>query len=387
MKNATWYLYVNALSSLGSRMDLIACSALIFTFEHSAYWLTAFFVARQVGGILFSLVAGILADRVDRRWAMLASDVGAGLAILSIVLFPHPYVVVAAAFVKGMLYSLFHISFQSSLPQIFGGADLVKINGLTVRLESIVGIAGFALGGYLTDQFGYSFVIACDAATFFLSALALTRLRWESRALPPKKSIVSERKGSAFAYLLRYPVFMVICVLALFESISTAAHNYGLPFLAEQLVAGDATLHGFMWSTMSVGALAGSYLASHWREKLMRAVFAASFLTALVVTLAFAAKQLGIVLLLLAGAGLFTGAAQVFKSTILQQAENHIRGRVMGIQGFLSRIGFFFGFVSAPHLAASFDLFGMVFCAQALFATGLIALGCFFKIRGKEESY
>lgn len=40
--NMKKYLYVNALSSLGSRMDLIACSALIFTFEHSAFWLMAF---------------------------------------------------------------------------------------------------------------------------------------------------------------------------------------------------------------------------------------------------------------------------------------------------------------------------------------------------------
>ncbi|NRR21431.1 MFS transporter, partial [Brevibacillus sp. MS2.2] len=82
--NKKWYLYVNALSSLGSRMNLIACSALIFTFEHSAYWMTAFFVARQLGGMLFSPLAGVLADRMDRRRTMIASDLGAGLAILAI---------------------------------------------------------------------------------------------------------------------------------------------------------------------------------------------------------------------------------------------------------------------------------------------------------------
>lgn len=44
MKTRKWYVYVNALSDLGSRMDLIAFSALIFTFENSAMWLTAFFL-------------------------------------------------------------------------------------------------------------------------------------------------------------------------------------------------------------------------------------------------------------------------------------------------------------------------------------------------------
>ncbi|MGG3885566.1 MFS transporter [Brevibacillus panacihumi] len=180
MKGYKGYLYVNALSSLGSRMDLIASSALIFTFADSVYWLSAFFVARQIGGMMFSMAAGILADRMDRRRAMLISDIGAGLAILLVLLYPHPYVIVGAAFVKGMLYSLFHISFQASLPQMFGKDALVNINGLTVRLESIVGIAGFAFGGVLTESFGYGVVIAFDAATFFVSAIVLMRLRWEN---------------------------------------------------------------------------------------------------------------------------------------------------------------------------------------------------------------
>lgn len=381
MKNRNWYLYVNALSSLGSRMDLIAVSALIFTFEHSAYWLTAFFVARQVGGILFSFVAGMLADRVDRRKAMIVSDMGAGLAILAILIFPTPTVIVAAAFLKGMLYSLFHISFQSSLPQMFGRDSLIKINALTVRLESVVGIAGFALGGFLTDQLGFSFVIACDAASFFLSALALTRLRWDSRELEQEKEMDhTAGTRSTLAYLMKHPVLFAISILALFESIGTAAHNYGLPFLADRLSSGDATLHGFMWSFMSIGALAGSYLAARWRMSLVPAMFAASFLLALLVTLAFVGNEAWIVLALLAGAGLFASAAQVYESTILQQTDNRIRGRVMGVQGLFGRIGFFVGFMAAPPLAVSLNLFGMVFLAQLLFVAGIAWLVCWLRI-------
>ncbi|KQL47232.1 arabinose ABC transporter permease [Brevibacillus choshinensis] len=382
------YLYVNALSSLGSRMDLIACSALIFTFEHSAFWLTAFFVARQVGGILFSPIAGVLADRMDRRRVMIASDVGAGLAVLSIVLFPHPLVVVAAAFVKGMLYSLFHISFQSSLPQMFGREDLLRINGWTVRLESLVGIVGFALGGFLTDHAGYLVVIACDAATFLLSAAVLTRMRWESDekcaesadALTDAPVRVSEERSlrATIPYLAKQPILLVISLLALFESLSTSAHNYGLPFLAEQLSSKDAALHGVMWSTMSLGAMVGSFLATRWSARKVEGMFAASMLLALVVTAAFAGGEMARVLLLLAGAGLFAGAAQVYESTLLQQADNQIRGRVMGVQSLLSRTGFFVGFVMAPSLTAWLGLYGMVAMAQLVFSLGLLGLGWFY---------
>lgn len=382
MKGKKAYLYVNALSSLGSRMDLIATSALIFTFSNSVYWLSAFFVARQLGGMLFSMVAGVLADRVDRRRAMLVSDMGAGLAILSVLLFPHPFVIIGAAFVKGMLYSLFHISFQASLPQMFGRHALVSINALTIRLESIVGIVGFALGGLLTDYVGYALVIAFDAATFFLSALVLLRIRWVNHEqqmdngafFADEEAPVRSRLGTTYAYLAKHPVLFAVSFLAFFEALSTASHNYGLPFLSELLLAQDAFLHGTMWSLMSVGAWAGTYLISQIRLRLMTGLLMTSLLSAIAVTVAFYGSQLWSVLLLLSVAGVFTGAAQVCKNTLLQQADSRIRGRVMGIQNTLSRSGFFVGFLAAPTVAVSLGLSGMVFLAQIIYASGLMLL-------------
>ncbi|KZE54015.1 arabinose ABC transporter permease [Brevibacillus parabrevis] len=386
--NMKKYLYVNALSSLGSRMDLIACSALIFTFEHSAFWLMAFFVARQVGGMLFSPFAGILADRMDRRQAMIASDIGAGLALLAILFIPHPYVVVAAAFLKGMLYTLFAISFQASLPQMFGREKLAWVNSLKVRLESFVGIVGFLLGGLLTDHVGYALVIGADAASFLFSAAILTRMRWESRATPDQaekaegKETASGGMRAAFVYLQGAPVLLAVSLLAAPLAISTASHNYGLPFLADGLSRGDATLHGLMWSAMSAGGLVGAYFAVRFPVDFWRGLFGAYGLMAMLVVMAFAADWTAAVLLLLGCAGLFSGAAQVYEGTLLQQAKNEVRGKVLGVQGFLGRSGFFIGFLGAPPLTAACGLFGMVVCAQVLLIISLVGLGVYVQKSG-----
>ncbi|EJL33052.1 MFS transporter [Brevibacillus sp. BC25] len=376
--NKKWYLYVNALSSLGSRMNLIACSALIFTFEHSAYWLTAFFVARQLGGMLFSPLAGILADRMDRRRTMIASDMGAGLAILAIAFYPTPYVLIAATFLNGMLYTLFHISFQASLPQIFGSEQLVQVNGLKVRLESLVGIMGFMLGGWLTDHYGYTIVIALDVASFLFSAWILTRLRWEEKG---GNALATSKAASSFRVTLRYlrdtPVLLTISLLAFLVSLSTSAYNYGLPFLADQLRGSDATLHGLMWTAMSVGGLIGSYVAARLQVKLVNGMLVAYAVFSVAIVGAFAANHAVSVLLLLIFAGLFSGAAQVYESTLLQQAQNELRGKVMGVQGLLSRSGYFAGFLMAPFLAGAFTLFGMLVFAQLMFAAGLIGFGLY----------
>jgi MFS family permease len=376
--NKKWYLYVNAWSSLGSRMNLIACSALIFTFEHSAYWMTAFFVARQLGGMLFSPLAGILADRMDRRRTMIASDMGAGLAILAIAFYPTPYVLIAAAFLNGMLYTLFHISFQASLPQIFGSEQLVQVNGLKVRLESLVGIMGFMLGGWLTDHYGYTIVIALDAASFLFSAWILARLRWEEKG---DNALATSKAASSFRVTLRYlrdtPVLLTISLLAFLVSLSTSAYNYGLPFLADQLRGSDATLHGLMWTAMSVGGLIGSYVAARLRVKLVNGMLVAYAVFSVGIVGAFAANHAVSVLLLLIFAGLFSGAAQVYESTLLQQAQNELRGKVMGVQGLLSRSGYFAGFLMAPFLAGAFTLFGMLVVAQLMFVAGLIGFGLY----------
>ncbi|MFF2530074.1 MFS transporter [Brevibacillus sp. NPDC058079] len=383
--NKKWYLYVNALSSLGSRMNLIACSALIFTFEHSAYWMTAFFVARQLGGMLFSPLAGILADRMDRRRTMIASDLGAGLAILAIAFYPTPYVLIAAAFLNGMLYTLFHISFQASLPQIFGSEQLVHVNGLKVRLESLVGIMGFLLGGWLTDHYGFTIVIVLDAASFLFSAWILTRLRWEEKG---DNALATSKAASSFRVTLRYlrdtPVLLTISLLAFLVSLSTSAYNYGLPFLADQLRGNDATLHGLMWTAMSVGGLIGSYVAARLRVKLVNGMLVAYAVFSVGIVGAFAANHAVFVLLLLIFAGLFSGAAQVYESTLLQQAQNELRGKVMGVQGFLSRSGFFAGFLMAPFLAGAFTLFGMLVFAQLMFVAGLIGFGLYLVFSPKK---
>ncbi|MGG4459266.1 MFS transporter [Brevibacillus porteri] len=391
--NKKWYLYVNALSSLGSRMNLIACSALIFTFEHSAYWMTAFFVTRQLGGMLFSPLAGMLADRMDRRRTMIVTDLGAGLAILAIAFYPTPYVLIAAAFLNGMLYTLFHISFQASLPQIFGSEQLVQVNGLKVRLESLVGIMGFMLGGWLTDHYGYTIVIALDAASFLFSAWILTKLRWEEKenaALATSSDAdIRGKATSGFRVTLRYlrdtPVLLTISLLAFLVSLSTSAYNYGLPFLADQLRGSDATLHGLMWTAMSVGGLIGSYVAARLQVKLVNGMLVAYAVFSVGIVGAFAANHAVAVLLLLIFAGLFSGAAQVYESTLLQQAQNELRGKVMGVQGLLSRSGYFAGFLMAPFLAGAFTLLGMLVFAQLMFVAGLIGFGLYLVISPKKS--
>lgn len=355
------YVYVNGLSDLGSRMQLIAMTALILTFENSAFWLTAFFAARQVGGILSSLYAGVLADRMDRRKLMIGSDLLCGAAIAAVVLVPHPWVVVTTAFVVGVLYNVFHVSFSASIPQIFGEDRVLETNALVVRLASVASIVGFTAGGLLADGFGYRAIVLFDAATFFISALVLMGLRWNSapEQTGRRPQLVRDLR-EVFAYIWKRPNFLVPSVMILAFALSTTAWNYGLPVLSSGLEEHQSTMHGLMWSVVGLGSFVGSFVAARLRVKLLPALLGSLAVAAVLFTAVFATDMMPVVLVFLFLAGLFDAGAQMYHRTIMQESDNEIRGRVFGVQALMMRLGFLAGFAVMPWLVGTFSLLGMV---------------------------
>ncbi|TGV26626.1 hypothetical protein EN829_043220 [Mesorhizobium sp. M00.F.Ca.ET.186.01.1.1] len=133
---------------------------------------------------------------------------------------------------------------------------------------------------------------------------------------------------------------------------------------------------------MSAGGLVGAYFAVRFPVDFWRGLLGAYGLMALLVVAAFAAEWTAAVLLLLGCAGLLSGAAQVYEGTLLQQAKNEVRGKVLGVQGFLGRSGFFIGFLGAPLLTAACGLFGLVVCAQVLLIFALVGLGVYVQKSG-----
>lgn len=366
--NKQLYLYINALSDLGSRMNLIAVTALLFSYENSAYWLMAYFIARQMGALFSSLYAGVLADRLDRRTCMIASDLICGMAIAAVVLFPQPLTAVISASIIGVLYNLFQISFDASLSSLFSEKSVYETNGRIVRLGMLVNLLGFSIGGVLADQLGARFLIAFDAATFFVSAYCLSRMRWARKPQGETVEVAGWREdmGIAAAYLRGNPFYAYLILLSLLYALGGTAWNYGLPLLSQLQPDHQSTMHGFMWTTMGAGGLAGSYLIAKVRLKLIPALLGSMGLFTLFITLAFAGTQPTAILAFLFLAGFIDAVTQMAQRTLLQTSDNLVRGRVLGIQAFFIRFGYLSGFLLEPFLVSWFSLFGMVLFVQGL---------------------
>jgi len=118
-------------------------------------------VAFQAPQIIFSPLAGVLADRWDRRTAMIVSDFGAGLAVLVTALLfisnrLEPWMVIPINFWMSSFIALMWPAYTASITQLVPKEQYGRANGFVQLGEALTQIAGPALAGvfYVTIRLG-----------------------------------------------------------------------------------------------------------------------------------------------------------------------------------------------------------------------------------------
>ncbi|GGD79273.1 hypothetical protein GCM10010911_41690 [Paenibacillus nasutitermitis] len=114
------YFYTKAFSDFSSRMQFIGLTSALLMSTHPEIYVMLFFLGRQIGGMIISYLAGIVADRYSKRRTMIISELASGIAVLSLLFIEHPMFIVIAAFILGITYTFFDVSFRSSIPIMFG---------------------------------------------------------------------------------------------------------------------------------------------------------------------------------------------------------------------------------------------------------------------------
>jgi MFS family permease len=368
--NTRIYLYVKAFSDLGSRMDMIVLNAMMYIMTESVVWLSASMAITVLGGMISSLFSGILADQWDRRKMMIFSDILRAAAILLLIPFPDPIMILIVRFSSGFLNSFFQVSYTAEIPQIYGSSNILGTNSIISRLGSISMVTGFLIGGLFYEYLGASTVLALDSFSFIVSALVLYRLRWDSFRAPNKTS-----SGSVFSnvlsdfrevkrYLKFQPLLLLVLAVYLTDTFGSASHNLGFPLLAEDIdVERQALVYGLIWSVWGVGNVIMTYFLPkiNWiGASLHRAYFISTIFMSLGFMSIFTSTYLPLVLLFAFLTGIADACSVTIQATIIQKCENGIRGRIAGISNLLNTFGFGCGFLAASFMLKHISLNGMV---------------------------
>lgn len=199
------------LSTLGSTSTYVAYPLLVLALTHSPAKAGVVGFANVLPYALFALLAGVVADRVDRKRLMIAMDLVRAAAMASIVTALAAGVltfwqVAAVAFVEGTAFVFFNIAEVGALRSVVPARQLPEAAAAEQSRYAAVTLAGPSVGGALFGL-GRSLPFLADAVSYAASILTLTWMRTpfqEARERDPAPLRTQIREGVSWLWAHAY---------------------------------------------------------------------------------------------------------------------------------------------------------------------------------------
>ncbi len=266
-------IWVGQLISLfGSQLTGFALGVWVYDQTHSVSMLALVQVALQVPYVVLSPLAGVFADRWNRRTAMIVSDFGAGLAVLAAgVLFLTHHLQVWMVIPNNLWMSTFHTlmwpSFTATTTLLVPKEHYGRASGITQLGEALPAIAGPAIAGalYVTIKLGNMSLI--DFASYVFAVLLMllfVRVPSPARTIPKAKEGSSLWREMRFGWdyiVARKGLLAVLILFMVYNFLSGVLGPLLTPLILDNW---NASTLGFFSTMMGVGILTGTLVMSAW---------------------------------------------------------------------------------------------------------------------------
>lgn len=384
-----------AISALGDSFTGFALPLLVFQLTKSAVSLALSTAAYMLPYLLFGLVIGAWADRLDRKRLMIFADLTRVFIIGSIPLFAALNIlsvwwIYVVLFVESTVSIAFDSANFAAIPSMVGADDLVTANGRITASYSAARIIGPLIAGALIAFMPIYDLLVVDAASFLLSVGSLTLIKTSFNIKRDRpKTKLREDIVEGLRYVLGHPVLRNISIMmALVNFVSATVGSQSVLFAKDRLLATDSQV-GWFFSAGSAGVILLSLLAGTLRKKwtfskvalgaLMLegvAIVALSLVTSYYVALFVWAVMSGLGIL-------FNINTQSLRQAIVP---NHMLGRVMSIAGVLAWSAIPVGaFIGGAIVEGTKDV-ALVYRVIGVLVI-LIPLGFAFTPLGRAEQY
>lgn len=178
------HLFVAQLISLtGDWFNTVALFTLLLNLTGSGEAVAFVLILKLLPTFFIGPLAGVVADRFDRKAIMIASDIARGLLVLGFLLIERAdqvWIVYAITALEIAASAFFEPARSAALPAIVKRGELISANALSGAAWSVTLALGAAAGGVVTDAFGTDTAFAIDAASFFVSAVFVWLTRFAS---------------------------------------------------------------------------------------------------------------------------------------------------------------------------------------------------------------
>ncbi|MCS7283592.1 MAG: MFS transporter [Anaerolineae bacterium] len=370
------------LSQVGDQCMLIAAVTLITHLSASPLALLIPALSLALPQVLFGLVGGVIADRLDRRWVMIASDLLRALLVLAALLVRTSgdlWILYLAAAGLAMVGAFFYPARNASIPNIVPENLLLAANGMIQGSYILALIVGPTLAGTIVELWGWPAAIVFDSFTFLVSAAAILLIRIPSQrngdpGLASRRTLWQDMKAGLQFIQTSPSLRRVLPVTGVATLGIGAIVLLAIPHLKVRLGAGGLE-YGVAMSALGIGSILGGLVASRFSRRFSLHLLVGWMLVlagGAIVGFAYAPNYL-VVLVSVVVLGICIVIARGALDTMVQTlAPDEVRGRVQSAvalivaagtalaQGLSATLGHFLGirtiFVTAGAVTAAAGL-------------------------------
>ncbi|MET0532393.1 MAG: MFS transporter [Microvirga sp.] len=301
--------------------------------------------------MLFSLMAGAIADNFDRRKLMIASQFFLLAVSVALTLFAYfglvtPWLLLTFTFLVGCGTAFNGPAWQSLVGEMVPRSDLPAAIALNSMGFNIARSVGPALGGFIVATAGAFTAFAINAFSYI--GLILVLVRWQPVSIP--RVLPPESLGTAMAAGIRYvamsPNLGVVLLRGAVFGLAAISVQALMPLIARDLIRGGPLTFGLLLGSFGVGAVGGALLSARLRqamslETLVRIAFISFAICAAVAgmsTIAF----VSIAAMSLGGASWVLALAS-FNATVQLSSPRWVVGRALALYQMATFGGMAFG--------------------------------------------
>jgi MFS family permease len=349
-------------SSIGTWMQIVAQGWLIYRLTHNPRLLALDQVLNGLPIFLFSLMTGVIADRVERRKILLGSQIvqmlSAGvLTVLVATGTVHVWHILCLSFLSGTAQAFGAPAYSALIPTLVEKEDMPNAIALNSIQFNAAVIVGPALSAIVLARFGMTWCFALNAVSFLAPVIALSMLH--IRFLPVKTGeTVYESLKQGLSFVWKQGSMAMLIVLAFSMTFLTAPSRTFLPVFAKEIFGRQAGTYAMFLSISGMGSIVGA-LTVAWLGNIQRKGRVA--LTMMIVlggaiSMFALSRSMAVsaVALFFSGASMMAVFASV-NSLVQLIVTNEMRGRVMSVYNLAFRGGMMTGNLVAGWLVVLFS--------------------------------
>jgi MFS family permease len=338
-RNYRLFVFGQIISLIGTWMQSVAESWLVYRLTGSAVLLGWVGFSSQIPVFLMSPFGGAIADRHDRRHIIMTTQVSSmvlALLLATLVFTGRIQVwhILTIAALLGVVNAFDIPARQSFLLEMVTRDDLPNAIALNSSMFNGARIIGPAVAGVLVASIGEGWCFLANGLSYIAVIAGLLMMRLPKRIVQPQNTSTLEHILEGFRFVARTPPIRALLILLGIISLVGMPYVVLMPVFAREIFGGGASTLGVLMSSTGIGALAGALILARRQgfKGLGRliAVSAGSFGAALVL---FSFSRIFFVsVALLFPVGMFMMMQMASSNTLVQaMVPDSLRGRVMSV--------------------------------------------------------